>query len=111
VRLLLLYRCVLQIEPNAPKKGLVRRVLHKARHPRGKGGGVHDALVGELLRLPPPGKKGETLLDTCSGTWLTDLTWDKVRGVDGSRVSSGHWSAGGASDNIVTCAHHTRGDV
>jgi hypothetical protein len=69
---------VLHIEPNAPKKGLVKRVLHKARHPRGKGSGEHDQLVGELLSLPPPGKKGETVLDTCGGTWLTCLTWDKV---------------------------------
>lgn len=83
---------MLQIEPDAPKRGLVRRVLHKARHPRGKGGsGAQDALCGELFRLAGPGKKGETLLDTCSGTWLTHLTWDKVRG---EVWEGGDWGVG-----------------
>lgn len=73
----------------------MKRVLHKARHPRSKGGGTHDQLLGELVRLPASAagnnsnskgssssKKGggsAVLLDTCDGTWLTDLTWDKVR--------------------------------
>lgn len=71
-------RCVLHIEPHGPKRGLVKRVLHKARHPRSNGT-KHDQLVGEVLRLPASGsKKGPVVLDTCEGTWLTDLTWDKV---------------------------------
>lgn len=73
-------------------------MLHKARHPRTKAH-AHDALVGEVVRTPAGGtegggssgrgKKGGSsggggggaqLLDTCSGTWLTELVWDKVRG-------------------------------
>lgn len=66
----------------------MKRVLHKARHPRTKGHG-HDALLGDLVRTHPAGAaaggggKGgsgssEQLLDSCSGTWLTELVWDKV---------------------------------
>eukprot|EP00775_Hariotina_reticulata_P001175 gene1175-1512_t len=40
-------RCELQIDPAAPKKGLVRRIINKARHPRHKHS--HDQLLGELL--------------------------------------------------------------
>jgi hypothetical protein len=68
------------------------QVLHKARHPRGKGA-PHDQLLGELMRLPPPGKKGETVLDTCGGTWLTDLTWDKVKGGGASGKREGAFSS------------------
>jgi hypothetical protein len=82
----------------------VRRVLHKARHPRGKGGsGAQDALCGELFRLAGPGKKGETLLDTCSGTWLTHLTWDKVGEGGGLYVvvKGGGWGMGGEVTHLL----------
>jgi hypothetical protein len=53
----------------------VKRLISKARHPRSKDG--HDQLLGDLVRLGPGG--GEVLLDSCSGTWLSELAWDKVR--------------------------------
>lgn len=69
-------RCKLSIDPAAPKKkGLVKRLLSKARHPRSSAG--HDQLLGDLLRVGPGGS--EVLLDSCSGTWLGELCWDKVR--------------------------------
>ncbi|KAF6251857.1 hypothetical protein COO60DRAFT_1704577 [Scenedesmus sp. NREL 46B-D3] len=72
-------RCELSIDPAAPsKKGLVKRIIGKARHPRSKGG--HDQLLGDLARLRPGA--AEVLLDSCSGTWLTELAWAKgVRSV------------------------------
>ncbi|KAF8057106.1 osbI [Scenedesmus sp. PABB004] len=72
-------RCGLSVDPAAPRKGLVKRIITRARHPRGKHG--HDALLGELARLGAPagrgGQRAEQVLDSCSGTWLTQLCWDK----------------------------------
>lgn len=72
-------RCELSIDPHVPKKGLVKRIIGKARHPRSKAG--HDQLLGDLVRLGPSGK--QVVLDNLAGTWLTELTWDKVRELTG----------------------------
>jgi hypothetical protein len=86
-------RCELSIDPAAPKKkGLVKRLISKARHPRSKDG--HDQLLGDLVRLRPGG--GQVLLDSCSGTWLSELAWDKVR-------STGHRGEGPATSTWGRC--------
>jgi hypothetical protein len=70
---LLSHRCELQIDPAAPKKGLVHRIINKARHPRHKH--CHDELLGDLV-LCEAGR--EAVVDKCSGSWLSQLTWEKV---------------------------------
>jgi hypothetical protein len=91
-------RCELSIDPAAPKKkGLVKRLISKARHPRSKDG--HDQLLGDLVRLGPGG--AQVLLDSCSGTWLSELAWDKVRSVT-------LW-AGGVGVGEVTSKWHMQG--
>lgn len=66
-------RVELAVDLAAPKKGLVKRIISKARHPRHKAG--HDQLSGDLLKSSGG---ADVLLDSCSGSWLTELSWDKV---------------------------------
>ncbi|WIA13838.1 hypothetical protein OEZ85_007382 [Tetradesmus obliquus] len=95
-------RCKLSIDPAAPKKkGLVKRLLSKARHPRSSAG--HDQLLGDLLRVGPGGS--EVLLDSCSGTWLGELCWDKgVRSTIMPAASQAAAAAAAAAHPVASTA-------